>query len=239
MHGLPSDLTLRVGMHAGPVLVGWDPVVRQMNYFGPHVLYAQLIEPITTPGCAFATAQFAACLATSPDSHEFRLEYIGSSVLEKEFADQDYAQLSMKEKQDYARCDLYNLLENKQFSSTRVLVNETNMMQQHAFHRTSEDGTGGAGGGGVGVGIDVGGPTDHLVSPSITYSLLKIEEIKTERENQQHMMELEAEKKLGEANGLSTQSTSSSATLPFTPDLSRHRLQAHNTIDKPPNALDM
>jgi hypothetical protein len=106
-YGLPPELTMRVGMHAGPVLVGWDPVVRHSNYFGPHVLYAQLIEPITTPGCAFATAQFAACLATSPDSQEFKLEYIGSSVLEKEFADEDYAALSSKEKQDYARCHLY------------------------------------------------------------------------------------------------------------------------------------
>ena len=120
MYGLPSELTMRVGMHAGPVLVGWDPVVRHNNFFGPHVLYAQLIEPITTPGCAFATAQFAACLATSPEAVEFKLEYIGSSVLEKEFADADYAELSAKEKQDYARCHLYNLTENKSFSAARI-----------------------------------------------------------------------------------------------------------------------
>lgn len=120
MYGLPSELTMRVGMHAGPVLVGWDPVVRHDNFFGPHVLYAQLIEPITTPGCAFATAQFAACLATSPEAVEFKLEYIGSSVLEKEFADADYAELSAKEKQDYARCHLYNLTENKSFSAARI-----------------------------------------------------------------------------------------------------------------------
>jgi class 3 adenylate cyclase len=123
--GLPPELTIRVGMHAGPVLVGWDPVVRHDNFFGPHVLYAQLIEPITTPGCAFATEQFAACLATSAEAHEFTLEYIGSSVLEKEFSvdsDDNFAELSKKEKQDYARCHLYNLTENKSFSATRVAV---------------------------------------------------------------------------------------------------------------------
>jgi hypothetical protein len=113
--GLPRELTMRVGMHAGPVLVGWDPVVRRNNFFGPHVLYAQLIEPITTPGCAFATAPFAACLATSAEAHEFRLEFVGSAALEEDTDDADYARLSNKEKQDYARCDLYNLKENRAY----------------------------------------------------------------------------------------------------------------------------
>jgi len=122
--GLPPELTIRVGMHAGPVLVGWDPVVRHDNFFGPHVSYAQLIEPITTPGCAFATAQFAACLATSAEAHEFSLEYVGSSVLDSEIADAEaFADLTPKEKQDYARCHLYNLTENKGYSATRVPVN--------------------------------------------------------------------------------------------------------------------
>ena len=108
---------MRVGMHAGPVLVGWDPVVRHENFFGPHVLYAQLIEPITTPGCAFATAQFAACLATSPESQEFKLDYVGSCVLETEFAASDYAELSGKEKRDFSRCHLYNLVRFTRISS--------------------------------------------------------------------------------------------------------------------------
>jgi hypothetical protein len=260
--GLPPELTMRVGMHAGPVLVGWDPVVRHNNFFGPHVLYAQLIEPITTPGCAFATAQFAACLATSAEAHEFNLEYIGSSVLEKDFDDADYASLTTKEKRDYARCDLYNLTENKSFSNSRISVGRTssplgaigeqsinqsitaansNTIPEFGRMRsiphqpsTAIIGSNGGINGSVGasssssitgkpslpsrtpslhrhgrVGLaasaaaaaaaspsgspDASGsttPATPFMSPSLTYSLLKLEEFKTERQNELQAMEL-------------------------------------------------
>lgn len=93
--GLPEDTTLRIGLHAGPVYPRRDKVLDRQNYFGSHVNRAARIEPVTTPGCAFATEQFAALLAVRTD-HSFRCEYLGVEQLAKE----------------YDRCPLYRLVRN-------------------------------------------------------------------------------------------------------------------------------
>jgi class 3 adenylate cyclase/tetratricopeptide (TPR) repeat protein len=85
-------LTLRVGLHAGPVYRHRDPVIGRLNYFGSHVNRAARIEPVTTPGCAFASEQFAAALAMEPD-HDFVCEFVGVEDLAK----------------GYDRCPLYRL----------------------------------------------------------------------------------------------------------------------------------
>jgi class 3 adenylate cyclase len=90
--GLPPDTTVRMGLHAGPVYPGVDPLIEKKNFFGSHVNRAARIEPVTTPGCAFASEQFAALL-TVEAGDRFICEFIGVEPLAK----------------GYDRCPLYRL----------------------------------------------------------------------------------------------------------------------------------
>lgn len=90
--GLPADTTVRVGVHAGPVFSQHDPIIHRVNFFGSHVNRAARIEPVTTPGCVFASEQFASVLAVEGNS-EFLCEYMGMRTLPK----------------DFDRCPLYRL----------------------------------------------------------------------------------------------------------------------------------
>jgi class 3 adenylate cyclase/tetratricopeptide (TPR) repeat protein len=90
--GMPQDTAVRIGVHTGPVFKAHDPLIEKDNYFGSHVSRAARIEPVTTPGCAFASEQFAALLAME-GGNEFVCEYIGVQPLAK----------------DYDRCPLYQL----------------------------------------------------------------------------------------------------------------------------------
>jgi class 3 adenylate cyclase len=90
--GLPADTTVRLGLHAGPVYPQLDRLIGRHNFFGSHVNRAARIEPVTTPGCAFASEQFAAALVVEP-GHAFVCEYVGVEALAK----------------GYDRCPLYRL----------------------------------------------------------------------------------------------------------------------------------
>jgi class 3 adenylate cyclase len=81
--GFPEINPLRVGLHAGPVFeLPNDPILNRRNYFGQHVNRAARIEPVTMPGCAFASEQFAALLAREA-ADAFRTELIGVERLPK------------------------------------------------------------------------------------------------------------------------------------------------------------
>ena len=80
--GLPRELSVRVGLHAGPVYTALDPVIGKTNVFGSHVTRAARIEPITPPGCAYASEQFAAALA-AVTGNEFACDYVGRQTLAK------------------------------------------------------------------------------------------------------------------------------------------------------------
>ncbi|WP_020474994.1 TRAFs-binding domain-containing protein [Zavarzinella formosa] len=75
---------VRIGLHTGPVFEGWDAVMGKTNYFGSHVSRAARIEPVTAPGSAFVSEQFAAALAMIPN-HPFVCEYLGLQPLAKEY----------------------------------------------------------------------------------------------------------------------------------------------------------
>jgi len=90
--GIGATTPVRIGIHAGPVFSGHDPIIGKKNYFGSHVNRAARIEPVTIPGCAYASEQFAALLAAEL-GHDFVCEYIGVENLAKE----------------YDRCPLYRL----------------------------------------------------------------------------------------------------------------------------------
>lgn len=80
-------------LFAEPVYPADDPVIGKQNYFGANVNRAARIEPVTAPGCAYASEQFAAMLAVTP-GHNFRCEFIGKEELAK----------------NYDQCRLYRLI---------------------------------------------------------------------------------------------------------------------------------
>jgi hypothetical protein len=84
--GLPEGSRIRVGLHAGPVFRGFDPVIGRDNFFGASVTRAARIEPVTPPGTVFASEAFAATLAaTGRDG--FLLEYVGRVGLAKSYGE--------------------------------------------------------------------------------------------------------------------------------------------------------
>lgn len=90
--GLPADTAVRLGLHAGPVYPYLDRIIGRQNFFGSHVTRAARIEPVTTPGCAYVSEQFAALVAVECGA-EFACDYVGVEQLAKE----------------YSRCPLYRL----------------------------------------------------------------------------------------------------------------------------------
>jgi class 3 adenylate cyclase len=82
--GLPSHMTLRTGLHAGPAYACVDPVTDRANFFGAHVSRAARIEPITPPGEVYASGEFAA-IARTEHVTDFRCEYVGRTPLAKSY----------------------------------------------------------------------------------------------------------------------------------------------------------
>ena len=77
------DLRLRIGLHAGPVHEGWDPVTRSPNYVGRHTNIAARIEPIAQEGHVYVSGEFAAfATVTHPDGFQF--DYVGQLALPKQ-----------------------------------------------------------------------------------------------------------------------------------------------------------
>jgi class 3 adenylate cyclase len=90
--GLGKTSPLRIGIHTGPVFRGIDPIIERPTFFGSQVTRAARIEPVTMPGCAFASEQFAALL-TIESGGDYVCEIIGQEQLAK----------------NYDRCTLYRL----------------------------------------------------------------------------------------------------------------------------------
>jgi class 3 adenylate cyclase/tetratricopeptide (TPR) repeat protein len=82
--GLPSDLNLRISLHAGPVIRNINPLTGQANYIGTHVNYAARIEPITPPGKVYASQAFAA-MAASEGVSGFACDYVGQMPWAKHY----------------------------------------------------------------------------------------------------------------------------------------------------------
>jgi class 3 adenylate cyclase len=81
--GLPA-LSLRIGLHAGPVFSCTDPVTQRSNYIGTHVSRAARIEPVTPTGQVYASQSFAA-LAAAEGVKEFRCDYVGQTSMAKKY----------------------------------------------------------------------------------------------------------------------------------------------------------
>lgn len=81
---LPSDMNLRIGLHAGPVYSCYDPIIERQNFVGTHVSRAARIEPITPAGEVFASEEFAA-LAAAEGAKTFWCEYVGRTPQAKNY----------------------------------------------------------------------------------------------------------------------------------------------------------
>lgn len=75
-HGLPADLRLRLGAHAGPVFTGHDPIRDEATYFGAEVTRTARIEPRTPPGEVYLTDALAS-LVRLDAPEDFACEYVG------------------------------------------------------------------------------------------------------------------------------------------------------------------
>ena len=82
-HGLPA-LSLRIGLHAGPVYSCCDPVTQHTTYIGANVSRAARIEPITPTGQVYASQTFAALVAAA-GVKEFRCDYVGQTSMAKKY----------------------------------------------------------------------------------------------------------------------------------------------------------
>jgi adenylate cyclase len=86
--GLPKSLNIRIALHAGPVFIADDPVQKQANGYGSHINRTARIEPMTLPGCIYASSQFAALLKIET-GESYGYEYVGRLELPKNAGLQD------------------------------------------------------------------------------------------------------------------------------------------------------
>ena len=82
--GLPEDLSVRIGLHCGPVFVGRDPITGTPLYTGIHASRTARIEPITPPGQVYASGAYAA-VAAARGIEGLRFSYIGRTQLAKQY----------------------------------------------------------------------------------------------------------------------------------------------------------
>ncbi len=90
--GLGPGVPLRAAQHVGPVFAVADPFQGRPGYTGQHVNRAARIEPVTVPGCVYASEAFAAHLVMTAAA-AFGCETVGVQTLPK----------------GYDRCPLYHV----------------------------------------------------------------------------------------------------------------------------------
>ncbi len=79
-----GSLQIRTGLHAGPVFLHHDPILRRLGFSGAHVNRAARIEPVAAPGEILASEEFAALAAISP-ACGFSVEYATTASLAKNY----------------------------------------------------------------------------------------------------------------------------------------------------------
>jgi class 3 adenylate cyclase/tetratricopeptide (TPR) repeat protein len=81
---LPSDLNIRIALHAGPVYPCMDPVLKKLTFMGSHVNRTARIEPIAEEGQIYASQAFAA-LSETEGVKEYVCDYVGQKQLAKKY----------------------------------------------------------------------------------------------------------------------------------------------------------
>ena len=77
------NLRLRIGLHAGPLHEGRDPITKNLSFMGRHANLAARIEPIAEEGHVYVSGEFAA-MATLANRDEFQFDYVGQRPLPKQ-----------------------------------------------------------------------------------------------------------------------------------------------------------
>jgi adenylate cyclase len=78
------QMSMRIGLHYGPVQKVYDRVQGKTNYMGIHVVEAARIEPIAVPGMIYVSEAFAAALAIDAEA-DLVCEYLGEVDTAKKF----------------------------------------------------------------------------------------------------------------------------------------------------------
>ncbi len=84
-YGLPPHLTMRIGLHAGPIFSYEDPITGYQNFTGRHTIRGARIEPVTLPGQVYASREFTA-LAAAAFADDFTCTPVGRVTLAKNAA---------------------------------------------------------------------------------------------------------------------------------------------------------
>jgi class 3 adenylate cyclase len=77
-------MSMRIGLHYGPVQRVFDRVQGRIGYMGIHVVQAARIEPIAVPGMIYVSEAFAAALAVDAET-DLVCEYLGEVDTAKKF----------------------------------------------------------------------------------------------------------------------------------------------------------
>jgi hypothetical protein len=77
-------MSMRIGLHYGPVYRVFDQVQERTGYMGINVVEAARIEPIAVPGMIYVSEAFAVALAIEGDA-DFICEYLGEVETAKKF----------------------------------------------------------------------------------------------------------------------------------------------------------
>lgn len=85
-HGGQPPPSIRVSLHAGPVVEMHDAILERSNVFGHHVIRAARVEPVTPPGEVFATEEAAALLRATGNAR-FDCVYMGRISMPKGFGE--------------------------------------------------------------------------------------------------------------------------------------------------------
>jgi class 3 adenylate cyclase len=85
---LPIKLNIRISLHTGPVFMTLDSITHRLNAYGTHINRTARMEPITIPGCIYASQQFASKLIYETDNL-YQYEYVGFIELPKKFGKQE------------------------------------------------------------------------------------------------------------------------------------------------------
>ena len=78
-YGLPVKLSLRIGLHAGPVFRGSHPLTGHPIVYGGNVNRAARIEPISVAGHIYASQQFVALLTAEQSAVEAETAFTGAA----------------------------------------------------------------------------------------------------------------------------------------------------------------
>ena len=84
LHG--ADISLRIGVHFGPVWERPDPFTQAVNLYGRHVTTAARLEALAIPGTICVSENFAAMLAMTSEAERAGIicDYVGRTKSDKE-----------------------------------------------------------------------------------------------------------------------------------------------------------